>query len=100
MQVAKLTQDKSTSYIIDVSNVKLLKVGFKKALFSKNVDFDIALKTAKTLSRFIKNNKDKSDKKCQSGIYSLFCGSCPTKYIGQTVRSFYIIKLPLYFQPL
>ena len=56
--------------------------------FFKNLDFNIAFKTTNTLGRFIKNCKDKTDKKYQSGVYSLSCGSCPKRYIGQTGRTF------------
>ena len=46
------------------------------------------LKQLNTLGRFIKNCKDKTDKKYQSGVYSLSCGSCPKRYIDQTGRDF------------
>ena len=34
---------------------------------------------ADTLGRIIKHSKDKMDKKYQSGVYSLSCGSCLKK---------------------
>ena len=58
------------------------------SFFLKNLDFNIAFKTTNTLGRFIKNCKDKTDKNYQSGVYSLSCGSCPKRYIGQTGRIF------------
>ena len=36
--------------------------------FFKNFDFNFAFKTTNTLGRFIKNCKDKTDKKYQSGV--------------------------------
>lgn len=48
----------------------------------------IAFKTNNSLGRYIKNNKDRTQRKYKSGVYKLTCGSCPKVYIGQTGRNF------------
>lgn len=50
-----------------------------KSLFNKSLD--IAFKTDKTLGKFIKNNKSKSDKNSKSGAYCLNRGSCSKFFI-------------------
>ena len=70
----------SLTYIGDISDILNNKL--------KKLDINVGFKTENKLSRFIKNNKDKKDKKANSGIYRLNCGSCSKFYIGQTGRSF------------
>ena len=82
---------KKKMYRHDINSVHPLLKSFKSltyiglpslsiSSFFKNLDFNIAFKTTNTLGRFIKNCKDRTDKKYQSGVYSLSCGSCPKRY--------------------
>lgn len=56
--------------------------------FLKKQNIQVAFKTNNCLGKYIKNNKEKRDRKHQSGIYKLNCGSCPKVYVGQTGRTF------------
>ena len=54
----------------------------------KKENINIAFKTNNTIGKFLKNNKDKTDKTKKCGVYKLDCGSCPNSYVGQTGRTF------------
>ena len=77
-----------------------------RSSFLKYLHLDIVFKTCHTLDRFIKDSKDKTDKKYQSGVYSLswvmFNKEYPT---GRTfanmlmnIKDFFLIFLILYDQ--
>ena len=49
---------------------------------------NVVFRTNNSLSKYIENNKSKTEKGQKSSIYELKCGSCEKVYIGQTGRTF------------
>lgn len=56
-------------------------------LVNTNTNRVIAYKTNNSIGKYIKNNKDKTNRSSNSGIYKLTC-ECGKSYIGQTGRTF------------
>lgn len=61
-----------------------IKIG--KLIKQVNNEF-ISYKTNNSVQKYIRNDKDKTDKKSNSGVYMLTC-ECNKVYVGQTGRTF------------
>ena len=69
----------------------LMYIGEPSEIIRKHLKFkgiNVVFRTDNSLSKYIKNNKSKTEKGQKSGIYELKCGSCEKVYIGQTGRTF------------
>lgn len=74
----------SLSYIGPPSD----KISNQITKFLNSDTMRISFSTNHSLGKYLKNNKDLTDKKEKSGVYLLQCGSCEKAYVGQTGRAF------------
>ena len=73
-----------TRYTIPFFGTLSLKIAKKLSQFDIHVTFS----TPTCLHTTLSHNKDPIPKPLSCGVYSISCGSCNAKYIGQTGRSF------------
>ncbi len=56
--------------------------------FLRNSNITISFSSGKNLKSLLSHIKDPTPTHFRSGVYSIFCADCPSRYIGVTRRSF------------